>query len=64
LVNGSGSQSLKAYFTTQENSPQKENFVKCDWPTQIFRGKKSLKVENFQLLNDIFGKFSVRGNFS
>ena len=43
---------------------RKENFVKCDWPTQIFRRKKfwSWKFSTFN--NDIFGKFSVRGNFS
>jgi hypothetical protein len=30
--------------------PQKENFVKCDWPTQIFRRKKilNLKIFNFE----------------
>ena len=26
---------------------QKENFVKCDWPTQIFRRKKNLKLKIF-----------------
>jgi hypothetical protein len=31
---------LKGPISTQENFPQKENFVKFDWPTQIFRGKK------------------------
>jgi hypothetical protein len=31
------------------STPQKENFVKCDWRTQIFHRKK-FKVENFQLL--------------
>jgi hypothetical protein len=51
-------------ISTEENFPQKENFVKCDWPTQIFRRKKILKLKIFLLSNDIFGKFSVRGNFS
>jgi hypothetical protein len=37
----------------QENFPQKEHFVKCDWPTQIFRRKKNFEVENFQLLTMI-----------
>jgi hypothetical protein len=32
------------------------NFVKCDWPTQIFRGKKIFEVENFQLLTMIFSE--------
>jgi hypothetical protein len=31
-------------ISTQENFPQKENFAKCDWPTQIFRRKKILKL--------------------
>ena len=35
---------------------QKENFVKCDWSTQIFRRKKNFKVENFQLLTMTFSK--------
>jgi hypothetical protein len=26
---------VKAH-SNQENFPQKEHFVKCDWPTQIF----------------------------
>jgi hypothetical protein len=30
----------KGPFSTQENSLQKEKFVKCDWPTQMFRRKK------------------------
>ena len=34
------------------------NFVKCDWLTQIFRGKKNFEVKNFQLLTMIFS-----GNF-
>jgi hypothetical protein len=29
-------------ISTQENFLQKENFVKCDWPTQIFCRKKIL----------------------
>ena len=40
----------------QEDSPQKENFVKCDWSTQILRRKKIIEVENFQLLTMIFSK--------
>jgi hypothetical protein len=36
-------------FPDQENSPQQEHFVKCDWPTQIFRGKKILKLKIFNL---------------
>jgi hypothetical protein len=51
----------KAHISTQENFPRKENFVKCDWLTQIFRRKKILKLK---INNDIFRKFSVRGNFS
>ena len=45
---------------------QKENFVKCDWPDTNFPSEINFEVENFQLFNnnDIFGKFSVRGNFS
>jgi hypothetical protein len=46
---------------------KKENFVKCDWPTQIFRRCRKiifLKLKIFNFQNDIFGKFSVRGNFS
>jgi hypothetical protein len=31
---------LVQIFSTQENFPQKENFVKGDWPTQIFCLKK------------------------
>jgi hypothetical protein len=46
-------------ISTQENSPQKKKFVKCDWPTQIFCRKK---ISTFN--NDIFEKFSVRGYFS
>jgi hypothetical protein len=45
---------LKAH-STQENFPRKENFFKCDCPTQIFRRKQILNI-------DIFGKFSVHGN--
>jgi hypothetical protein len=51
-------------ISTQKNFPQKENFVKCDWPTQIFRRKKILKLKFSTFNNDIFGTFSVRGNFS
>jgi hypothetical protein len=47
-------------ISTRENFPQKENFVKCDWPAQMFRLKKMLKLKIF----NFFGKFSVRGNFS
>ena len=39
-------------ISTQVNLPQKENFVKCDWPTPIFR--KNFEVENYQLLTMIF----------
>jgi hypothetical protein len=51
-------------ISTQESFPRKKNFVKYDWSTQIFRRKKfwSWKFSTFN--NDIFGKFSVRGNFS
>jgi hypothetical protein len=31
-------------ISTQVNFPQKENFVKCDWLTQIFCQKKILKL--------------------
>ena len=41
-------------ISTQENFPRKEKFVKCDWPTQIFRRKKILKL--FQLLTMIFSE--------
>ena len=51
-------------ISTQENFPRKEKFVKCDWPTQIFRWKKNLKLKIFNFYNDIFGKFSVHGKFS
>jgi hypothetical protein len=34
-------------ISTRENFPQKENFVKCDWPTQIFCRKKILKLKIF-----------------
>jgi hypothetical protein len=55
------------YISTQKKF-QKENFVKCDWRTQILRRKKILKLKIFNFYstfnNDIFGKFSVRGNFS
>jgi hypothetical protein len=34
-------------ISVQENFPQKENFVKCDWPTQIFRRKNILKLKIF-----------------
>jgi hypothetical protein len=44
--------------STQENFSQKEDCVKCDWPTQIFRRKFST------FNNGIFGNFSVRGIFS
>jgi hypothetical protein len=48
---------IQLYFiSTQENFPQKENFFKCDWPTQIFLWKKILKVENFQLLTITFSE--------
>jgi hypothetical protein len=48
-------------ISNQENFPQQENFVKCDWPTQIFRRKKILKLkifscQNFQLLTMIFSE--------
>jgi hypothetical protein len=49
-------------ISTKENFQRKEKFVKCDWPTQIYRRKKILKLKIFN--NDIFGKFSVRGKFS
>ena len=29
---------------TQENFPQKENFVKCDWPTHYLPSEKKLKM--------------------
>ena len=34
-------------ISIQENFPLKENFVKCDWPTQIFRRKTILKLKIF-----------------
>ena len=34
-------------ISTQENFPRKEQFVKCDWPTQIFDRKKILKLKIF-----------------
>jgi hypothetical protein len=34
-------------ISTQKNFPQKKTFVKCDCPTQIFRGKKILKLKMF-----------------
>jgi hypothetical protein len=34
-------------FLSMENFPQKESFVKCDWPKQIFRLKKILKLKIF-----------------
>jgi hypothetical protein len=40
-----GPQESSRPIATQENFAQKENFVKCDWPTQIFRRKK-LKIIN------------------
>jgi hypothetical protein len=43
--------SIKAHAFPLRKIPQKENFVKCDWPTQIFR---RFEVENFQLLTMIF----------
>jgi hypothetical protein len=52
-LNGSGSQIGTSIteetktISTQENFPQKENFVKCYWPTQIFRQKKILKLKIF-----------------
>jgi hypothetical protein len=46
------------HISTQENFPQKENFVKCD--TQ-FTSEKNFEVENFQLLTR---RFSVRRKFS
>jgi hypothetical protein len=39
-------------ISTRENFTQKENFVKCDWPTHDW------KISTFN--NDIFGKLSVR----
>ena len=38
-------------ISTQENILWKDRFVKCQWPTQIFRQKKILK---FQLLTMIY----------
>jgi hypothetical protein len=46
---------LKGHFHSRKFS---ENFVKCDWPTQILRWEKNSEVENFQLLTMIFS-----GNF-
>jgi hypothetical protein len=43
-------------ISTQENLPQKENFVQFDWLTQIFRRKKKFEVENFPLLTMIFSE--------
>jgi hypothetical protein len=37
------------HISTQENIPQKEKFVKCDWPTQIFQ-HKNFNFKKFQLL--------------
>jgi hypothetical protein len=47
IISGNRKLNLKAHF-------QKENFVKCDWPTQIFRWKKILNN------NDIFGRAGRR----
>ena len=41
------------HISTQRKFPHKENFVKCDWPTQliqILRRKQNFEDENFQLL--------------
>jgi hypothetical protein len=38
-----------------------ENFVKCDWPTQVFR-RKNVEVENcFQLLTMVFSENFLSG---
>ena len=47
---------LKAHFHSRKKFPRTEKFVKCDWPTQIFRRKKVFEVENFQLLTMIFSE--------
>jgi hypothetical protein len=45
---------MMAHFTRGKIFPQKKNFVKCDWPTQIFCRKNNFEAENFQLLTMIF----------
>jgi hypothetical protein len=54
---------FKAHFHSGKFSAER-NFMKYDWPTQMSRRKKiwSWKFSTFN--NDIFGKFSIRGNFS
>jgi hypothetical protein len=54
----------KTHFHSRKFSAEK-NFVKFDWPTQIFRLEKNFEVENRSTFNnDIFGTFSVRGKVS
>jgi hypothetical protein len=51
-------------ISTQENFPQKENFVKCDCGRHKFSVAKKFRSRKFSTFNnDIFGKFSVRENF-
>jgi hypothetical protein len=40
----------KGPFSLRKIFRRKKSFVKCDWPTQIFRREKNFEVENFQLL--------------
>jgi hypothetical protein len=42
-------------ISTQENFPQKENFVKRDLPTQL-PSEKNFEVKNFQHLTMIFSE--------
>jgi hypothetical protein len=47
--------SIVKALSTLKNFPQKENFAKCDWPTQTFRRKK-ISSRKFSIFNnDIFG---------
>ena len=39
-----GNKQCEHILEPMSNFAQKENFVKCDWPTQIFRRKKILKL--------------------
>ena len=43
---GTGGGGLRP-ISTVGNFPQKEDFVKCDWPTQIIRRKQILRLKMF-----------------
>jgi hypothetical protein len=51
MYNVWGNIGIWGILSTQENFPQKDNFVKFDWPTHNFPAEKNFEVEKLKIFN-------------